>query len=190
MLVSSCRIAGICSIRGRSGAAALAVICCFFSCQTSAELDFYAGSEVGYMFITVNDETFNPWMINAHFDVRHDSGFGAEVLVATGLTDDEAAQVDLELSSHAAVYGTYSWKGDRVITTLGLGYGETELDGGLRGDGSFPGRSTYEGGTGFVRFTEHLRRWPDWQASLGFYGLFDNSDIDIWSVNVGVRYAF
>lgn len=158
--------------------------------QASAELDYYAGTEIGYMLITVNDETFSPLLINAHFDVRHDSGLGAEVLFATGLTDDEAAQVDLELSSHAAIYGTYSWKGREVTATVGLGYGETELEGSLRGDGSFPGASNYEGTTGFVRFTEHLERWPDWQASLGFYGLFDNSDIDIWSINIGVRYAF
>ena len=158
--------------------------------QALAELDFYAGSEVGYMLVTVNEETFSPWLINAHFDVRHDSGIGAEVLLATGIASDEVVQVELDLSSHAAAYGTYSWKGRRVITTVGFGYGETTLDGSLRGDGSFPGESRYEGATGFVRFTEHLRRWPDWQASLGFYGLFDNSDIDIWSINAGVRYAF
>ena len=155
-----------------------------------AEFDFYAGSEVGYMLIDVNDETFNPWMINAHFDVRHDSGFGAEILLATGIADDEAAQVELELSQHAALYGTYSWKGRRVITTLGVGYADTELDGSLRGDSSYPGKSSYDGPSGFVRFTEHFQRWPDWQASLGFYGLFGDSDVDIWSMNVGVRYAF
>jgi hypothetical protein len=174
----------LCGIAGLSTAA---LLCPY---QALAELDVYAGSEVGYMLVTVNDETFSPWLINAHFDVRHDSGIGAEILLATGLASDEVVQVELDLSSHAAAYGTYSWKGRRVITTVGLGYGETTLDGSLRGDGSFPGESRYEGATGFVRFTEHLRRWPDWQASLGFYGLFDNSDIDIWSINAGIRYAF
>jgi hypothetical protein len=154
-----------------------------------AEVDYYLGSELGWMQIAVNDEDFHPIMINAHFNLRHSSGLGAELLLATGVSDDEAAQVELELDRHAALYATYSAIGKHVTLTFGAGYGETRLDASLRG-GDYPGKSTYEGGSFFVRFTEEFKRWPNWEAALGFYSLFDNSDVDIWSVNLGAQYAF
>lgn len=170
-------------------ASLLALIFSLFPLSSLAEIEYFAGSELGWMLINVNDEDFNPLLINTHFDLRHSSGFGAELLLATGVKDDEASQVELELDRHAALYATYSASGKRVTWTFGAGYGETKLDASLRG-GEFPGDSTYEGGSIFLRFTEELRRWPGWHASLGFYSLFDNSDVDIWSANVGVQYAF
>jgi len=160
-----------------------------FPLTTLAEFDYLAGSELGWMQIRVNDEDFHPILVNAHFDMRHSSGFGTELLLATGVNDDEASQVELELNRHAALYATYSTSGKRVTLTLGAGYSETKLGASLRG-GRYPGDSTYEGGTLFLRFTEEIRSWPGWHASLGLYSLFDNSDIDIWSANLGVQYAF
>ena len=175
--------------RNHLSAGLTALFLLLFSFRALAEFDYFAGSELGWMQIGVNDEDFHPILINARFDLRHSSGLGAELLLATGVHDDEAAQVELELDRHAALYATYSASGKSVTLTFGAGYGETKLDASLRG-GDYPGSSTYEGGTFFLRFTEEFRRWPKWQAALGFYSLFDNSDIDIWSVNLGAQYEF
>lgn len=173
----------------RQLAAVVSSLLVLFPLTTLAEFEYIAGSELGWMQINVNDEQFHPIVVNAYFDMRHSSGFGTELLLATGVIDDQASQVELELDRHAAAYATYSTRGQRVILTLGAGYSQTKLNASLR-DGPYPGNSTYEGGTFFFRFTEELRSWPDWHASLAFYSFFDNSDIDIWSANLGVQYAF
>jgi hypothetical protein len=154
-----------------------------------AEFDYAAGAELGYMKVNVSDEDFHPILANLYFDANHHSGLGAEVLAATGIRDDDASRVELDLSSHLAVFATYSVRGARVAATFGAGYGKTRIDASLRG-GDYPGRTTYEGGAFLLRFTEGFRRWPDWQLSLGLSSLFYDSDIDLWSANVGLRYAF
>lgn len=159
------------------------------SLPSIAEMKYAVGSEIGVMQVNVNDEDFNPFLANIYFDARHSSGLGAEVLAATGIADDKASQVELDLASHQAIFATYSVKGNRVTTTLGAGYGKTELDASLRG-GSYPGESTFEGGALFLRFHEGFKRWPNWHLSMGLSSLFDNSDVDIWSANIGLRYEF
>jgi hypothetical protein len=154
-----------------------------------AEFAYAVGSELGYMHLEVNDEDFNPVLASVYLEAQHDSGLGAEVLAATGIVDDEAAQVELDLSSHQAIFATYSIEGGGLTATFGAGYGKTRLDASLR-NGDYPGKTSFEGGAFFVRFSEGFKRWPEWELSMGLSSLFNDGDVEMWSANLGLRYVF
>jgi hypothetical protein len=141
------------------------------------------------MYLKVGDEDFHPLLASLYVDARHDSGLGVELLAATGIADDDAARVEMDLSSHLAGFVTYSFASAGLTTMFGAGYADTSLDASLRG-GDYPGKTDFEGGAFFLRFSEGFKRWPEWELSMGLSSLFNDGDVEMWSANLGLRYVF
>lgn len=159
--------------------------------QAAAQaLEFVAGADLAWSPIDIAKADYHIGLLNLRLGARHASGFGLELDLSRGLTDDEASGVELELRGHGALHLTYTGAFDqRTLMTLALGYGVTELEG-RTSDRDFPGRERFKGPAFAVRVEESLKSYPALRICGSFYSLFNDDDIRIKSFSIGLQYHF
>jgi hypothetical protein len=150
----------------------------------------YIGMVAGATFVKTDSTTFRPLAVGVVVGHRLANGFGTELDLLTGITDDDKANVSTQLELQASGYLTYSGTFNRrAVLTLGAGYSTTKLDSSVQSSG-FPGSQSFNGPTFLARLEEQLLRYPNIVLSLSYQHFYLDSDVSLRGASFGVSYGF
>ena len=164
----------------------------FLPCIASAETRWYAGADIAFNGIKIETETFHPLAARARFGGWVRENIGIEMIVGSGVRDNEQAGLTLEASQIKSIAARFQSPLDLGMKVyVLLGYAENEIDGALE-QSNFPGKETFTGGMAALGGLWPLTKSRNISLSLEFSGYLtdEEHDIAIGSLALGLLYDF
>lgn len=169
-----------------------ALILILSSAAVAADPRWYAGADIAFSGIEIENETFYPISTRARFGGWLRENIGIELIAGGGVKDDDQAGLTLDVSQAFTIAGRFQSPLDLGMKAyILLGYAETQLDGKLT-TSDFPGKETFRGGMVALGGLWPLTKSGGLSLSLEFSGYFtdDEDDIGIGGLSLGMLYDF